>query len=354
MKVGIIAAFGFSLVSMALLPPRLSAEEISIAQDQVYTHRGSGTQLAPSVSDFDRAVIHRYDSDNDVSARYDKRDGGAFASIYVTRVGTADPYLWFHRVLGLISAREGFSPLIEQGVQPEFFTAPGFDRLSGIKVSYATRGGEIRSSALAMMAYGDMLIKVRVSSPEHDRVALLAIMDQLIAGFTLPNPTGYEPIPYLVEQCQGELQFSADAKQVNPTGAMVLLQATMEIAPAAKAKKDAVPEPATTRFCHDTVASDRFAIYRPDNSANTYLLSYNDTGRAVVVGTGGPTILGALSEEAFERAYSVVHKLPDQTQIFSSFDKLPLPYEVVKIPGNQRMVASTDRANKINISSGLQ
>jgi hypothetical protein len=135
---------------------------------------------------------------------------------------------------------------------------------------------------------------------------------------------------------------------------MVLIQATMEISPAAKAKKDAVPKPATTRFCHDAVASDQFAIYRPDNSADTYLLSYNDTGRAVVVGTGGPTILGALSDGAFERAYSVVHQLPDQTQIFSPFDKLPLPSEVVKLPGNQRMVGATDRANKINLSSGLQ
>lgn len=354
MKFRALTGLASCLLSAALLPARLSAEEVAISRDQTYIHQGSGTQFIPTVDTFDRAQVYRYDSDNDVSARYDQRNGGAVASIYVTRVGTPDPYLWFHRVLGLISSREGFSPLIEQGVQPEFFTAPGFEKQSGIRVAYATRGGEIRSSGLAMMAYGDMLIKIRVSSSEHDRVALLGIMDRFIANFAFAQPTGYEPDPYLVEPCAGSLAFFADAKQVMPTGAMALIQATMEISPAAKAKKDAVPEPATTRFCHDAVASDQFAIYRPDNSADTYLLSYNDTGRAVVVGSGGPTLLGALSDGAFERAYSVVHQLPDQTQIFSPFDKLPLPSEVVKLPGNQRIVAATDRANKINLSSGLQ
>ena len=86
-------------------------------------------ELSNNPYEFKRFRVNRYRSDNDISATYEDPDGGTFATVYVTRVGTPDPYLWFHKVLGVITKREGWNPVMRDGVQPEFFTAPGFDRL---------------------------------------------------------------------------------------------------------------------------------------------------------------------------------------------------------------------------------
>jgi hypothetical protein len=326
------------------------AEDLRVDIDKTFVDEGSGVGFVPSVGEFVRDKVFRFGSDNDVGATYEDPDGGTFATIYVTRVGTPDPYLWFHRVLGMITKREGFSALMEPGVQPELFDAPGFDRPSGIRVTYAVRGSKLRSSGLALMAYGDRLVKIRVSSPEHDRVALEEVMNRFIAGFALPAPTGNEPLAYMVGKCGDRLEYASDATQLEPTGALGLAAALLAMNETATDPNGA-RIPTKVQYCFDSLTDRGHAIYRPDSSKTGYLLSYNDAGSAVIVGSGGNTVLAQLSAQKSDFAYGVSHQSPDRTQIFAPFGTLPSPEAAIDAVANSRVIASTDRDKDITMTS---
>lgn len=345
-----------ALVCSAALPALAyaqSSNQIEVEDGASYRHARSGTLFLPAVDEFQRFRIDRYGSDYDISATYQDDVGRTFATLYVTRVGTPDPYLWFHRVLGVIKDREGFEPFMAPGVQPEFFTAPGFDRPSGVRVAYATRGGQIASSGLAMMAYGDMIVKIRVSSYDLDRTELMGVMSRFIDGFSLPTPTGFEPDPYTVESCQDSIQFDASAVQTSATTDTAVHYAISESMSDLNGDVEA-RSALFGQYCHDAEASNTFEIYRVDGSKRGYLLSYNDTGSALLVGAARRILVGRVNTEGQPAyGYGVIHQLPERSLIFAPYNKLPPPDAVVQVPGSQPAIAATDRDNNISISDKL-
>ncbi len=348
---GSVSIAGF-LATAFLGASAAGAEEMEVPASEGYLHEYSGVVLEPEVAGFKRYRINRYRSDNDVSATYDDEASGTFLTVYLTRVGTADPYLWFHRVLGVITQQEGFEPFMAPGVQPEFFTAPGFARPSGVRVSYATRGSDLRSSGVAMMVYGDILIKVRASSEEFDRTQVDRVIDDFIGQLDLPEPKGNEPVAYLVEPCIEKLSYSDDAVQSEPTGAQAIATAMMALNEIVL-DEEQEPIPNKVQYCFDGKSADGMSIYRPDNSTTGYLISYDDTGRALIVGGGGASLLSALGSKKNKGSYPIFHQLPDETEIYASYDKLPSPEIVTRLPGTAKIIASTDRAKDISITAGL-
>jgi hypothetical protein len=352
LKGSVLAACGALAAAMLAATGPAMAQEVQIAANKDFVHQTSNIRFKPKVGKFKRYRVVRFDSDNDVAANYERASDGTFATIYVTRVSTPDPYLWFHRVLGIIVQREGFTPMMMAGVQPEFFTAPGFDRPSGVQVSYAARGGQIRSSALAMMAYGDMMVKVRVSSPTLDRVELMPVMEQFIAGFAMPGPRGGEPEPYMVEDCADALQFANNAAQAKATKDTGLEQVMASLFSQLSIPADPTKR-GTVRYCLDPASNSDNAIYRPDGSREAYLLSFNDTGSAIMVGPAGGSTLAALHREDSEfrkYGYGVVLDTPDTSYVFAPFDSLPTPDRVFDVADNGNVIATTDRAGEISFS----
>lgn len=347
----------FSASLAAAIPTSTSAQQavqdIEVDAETSYAHKTSGIAFHPEVAAMVRTAVRMFKTENDISAMYQTEGGKTFATIYATRVGTPDPYLWFHRVLGTITQREGFQPLMDAGIQAEFFTAPGFDRASGVRASYTIRSGRLRSTGVALMAYGDVLVKVRVTSEELDRNELDVLMNRFIAGFSLPSPLGNEPAPYLVQPCSDKLELAPDAVQKKPTTVMATEQGIIEVS-AHVVDEDEKSIPSQVAYCIDANTDERFSIYRPNGSHSGYLLSYNDTGSAVIVGNGGHSFLSELKQgEQPNSGYALVHQMSDRSEIFAGFDKLPTPELAARIPGNQPVIGWTDRDKKITIATGL-
>lgn len=347
-----IATF-VAITSPSSVSPQQNSGVIEVDLGEPYEHEASAVTFKSQVANLSRTTVRIFKSENDISAMYQGDGGETFATIYVTRVGTPDPYLWFHRVSGLVAQREGFEPMMAAGIQPEFFTAPGFDRPSGVRASYTIRNSALRSTGIALMAYGHWLVKIRVTSGALDRNDLDGLMDRFVSGFSLPSATGNEPVPYLVQSCSDKLQMASDAVQLKPTTVMATAQGVIEMS-AHVVDDDERPIPSRVEFCVDQNSDARFSLYRPNGTHSGYLLSYDDTGSALIVGYGGHSFLSGLKQgEHPSFGFGLVHQMPDRSEIFAAFDKLPTPELAAKIPGNQSIIGWTDRDQNITIVTGL-
>lgn len=327
------------------------AQEVRIAKLATYHHDRTGVEFPPTFDGMKRLKVMRFGSDYDVSAEYHDDASDTYVSIYVTRVAVPDASLWFDRVVRAVTKREGFEPEPGSDLTPVFFTAPGFDRPSGIKLSYPVHGPRVASSGVALIAYGDWLVKVRVSSLKLEQPELDKAIDAAIAALTMPKPTGTEAMPYLVANCPDTLAFSAKAKMLPATSEAAITASLFSISTDlqngdGKDGTNKAIEQLTVKepYCYDVQASAEMPVYRPGNAHNSYLIAPNDAYRSVRVG-----LLSLLNITGKNQNFDVAYDKPDESVFFRPFNKLPAPGLVLDSLTNGNVIATSDRDKRITI-----
>ena len=248
--------------------------------DKPFKHDNSGITLPATLLGFPRNEGQEYVKPQlDVAFRYFPADSSEEVSVYIYRVTSGTPSLWFNVSSDSIEQRASFGRKTRFEM-PLTFTPPGQSTASGLKAAWTLSDAPYRSTALAIVPVGEWLVKIRYSATALETASLARRLDDVIAAIGWP----------------GKIKAA--------------------LAPVA--------------WCRDRAVKAPASIYRPADSEDSYLLAFTDSGQAVWT---RPSLSGLLGKGKESWAVSIV--LPGETINYPGRDRLPEPAELSKIIDGQ-------------------
>ena len=304
--------------------------------DKPFKHENSGITLPVTLLGFPRKEGQEYVKPQlDVAFRYFPADSSEEVSVYIYRVNTGVPALWFDVSSSSVEQRASFGRKTRFEM-PLTFTPPGQATASGLKAAWTLSDAPYRSTALAMVPVGEWLVKIRYSATTLETASLARRLEDVIAAIGWPGKIKPSPAAAAIADCTSPLKLNGTSKPVKPDGASALMDALMVAAVRDKKGKEEAKEAAPVAWCRDRAVKAPAPVYRPAESDNSYLLAFTDSGQAVWTQPSPSTLFGIGKDgKDGKESWSVSVVLPGETINYLGRDRLPEPAEIGKIIGGQ-------------------
>ena len=306
------------------------AEPLATRADKPFKHDNSGITLPVTVLRFPRNEGQEYVKPQlDVAFRYFPADTSEEVSVYIYRVTSGAPSLWFDVSRDSVEQRASFGRKTRFEM-PLTFTPPGQATASGLKAAWTLSDAPYRSTALAIVPVGEWLVKMRYSATTLETASLVRRLDDVIAAIGWPGKIKPAPAAAAIADCTRPLKLDGTSKPVKADGASALIDAMMTANVRDKKDKEETKEAVPVAWCRDRAVKAPASVYRPAESEDSYLLAFTDSGQAV---WARPSLSGLLGSGKESWAVSIV--LPGETTNYPGRDRLPEPAELSKIIDGQ-------------------
>lgn len=163
---------------------------------------------------------------------------------------------------------------------------------------------------------------------------------------SVPVPEIVDGAAYLVAACTDPLP-SKEAKRSKPDLSDALVASAVwsdiEQREATEPRKTSSKRPPRT-LCRDPGSSDEYGVYRDqdEEKKDRYLIAFGDAGIVIAVGPDG--ISGLIDKR--RRAHSVVVSTTDSVLVFTPFEGMPTPSQVVALLGKEAPMTAVPRGLK--------
>jgi len=337
----IVRILGWAALIACTMPAsaQMNPPPLETPAGKPFLHAHSGITLPAGLHGLERTGAREYVAPQlDVLFTYQDQDNDEELSVYIYRVTSGAPAVWFEQAVRPISDRPAFRRMTEVDL-PVTFALPGQSVASGMRAAWTVSESKVKSTALALVPVGDWLVKFRHSSTTHDVATLAKRLDAMIAGLGWPTTVASTPASARVEACTTPLKLDGSSKPAPPEGVSMLADA---LAARVAAKPDRKP----VIWCMDRAIESPVPIYRPAGTDDSYLAVLSDSGRAVWVRPG----MSGLVAKDHKPSWAVSIVLAGETINYGARDRLPAPTEmsaILKGPATSRV--STWGKNEIRI-----
>ena len=305
-----------------------------------WSHDLSGLTLPASLAGFERGPSKQFDKDGyNVGVEFEDEASGSWASLFIYRASPASVAIWGDRAVAGMFANPVLSEMDLNAVRIMPFTPPNnAGEKSGLKVLVPLQN-DLTASGLAIHMHDGWLIKLRMTSSKLDIITLEARMADFIAGLKLA-PVDRPAPPFVgILDCPAPLKLGKKARMIRlEMMGSIIFGATLSAAHEAKAEavKDIHDQSAPSSvWCRDPASQQQFGVYRRDADEDSYLIALGDGGTSLAAERYD---LGPLLKPS--RGYLVTQSDGVTDQVFPPFDRLPLPEQVLGLPGNVGAVFS--------------
>lgn len=285
-----------------------------------FRHANSGITLPQQLADLQRTAANDYIPPQlDLLFTYADAENREELSVYIYRVTSGVPAIWFEQAVRPISNRPAFRRTTEAEL-PVAFQLPGQSAVNGMRAAWTVSDSRIRSTALAMVPVGEWLVKFRYSSTRHEVASLMRRLDAMIAEIGWPAGIGAVAATQRIEDCSTSLKLDGPSKPARPDGDGGLGDALSSTLESTFGQKSA-------QWCRDRTVESALPVYRPVNSDDAYLAALSDSGRAVWV---RPSLAGLKSNDR-KPGWAVSIVLAGEEIQYQSRDRLPPPAQLKEI-----------------------
>lgn len=311
----------FWMIVAFLFAAPVSARDLAVPADKGWQHAGTGLVVMPDVAGFRRTGLSdNTESEHDVVVQFGEDADGSFATLYLFHPAAGDAAMWFDRAQDALDRGRTGKNSSPATAEPLLFAVAGAPVPTAFRQAYSIAGGNLRSTAVALVPIGDdWVVKLRMSSRTLSADRLDARLMQMIGALRWPKAAPDARPAALIQPCAAPLSFGK-AKRVKPDGADILisLMAGSLAAEPTEAKADAAP-PAT--WCREGEARADFSVYRADAARDGYVIAMNDAGRAIHV---SPSLMAQIG--GGKARYSVTMSDVDGARsAYPAFTALPRP-----------------------------
>jgi len=344
------------ILALAVALPAAAAEHVlPLKPDEPYRHAPSGMQVPVVLDALPRKQVTSYaESQLDDVVQFESADGGERLTVYVFRNVTGSVPVWFDRIRSEIGRPDGVFGDITALEAPAPFVPPHQANPSALMQSFVTGKGPFRGTAAALIPMGpDWYVALRYSSNTLSADAIAEHLPRTIAALGWPDKIADQPVAALVAPCAAPLASVAKARQVPADGASAIAASLMMIKVPEEEKKEK-PEPAAppTSWCRDVAPAGADAsVYRPLDSADSYLIALGDAGRGIWVARD---TIGALLSKSAKPRWAVTMIDVAQNTVYPAFDALPAPAKAAEVVNQGKPMVSVSTWGKdsnITISS---
>lgn len=333
----ICIAVSLALAGTAVAPAASAQQSIELGANEKYNHPHSGISVPPTLGGLPRTGIAGYAPDQlDVGMNFETPDRSQVLSFYIYRNTNGALPVWFAQAESVIASHPNYDDP-EYSLTPRSFALPGSETESALMAIFepGPRNG-MRSTGVAMFAVGEWYVKVRASSAVRSSDALRVWIEGAIAELRLPEEEAVAVSP--VEDCEDELRFRGRSRDVrgdtadNVVNSLLggLLQGLVE---------EQQAEAGPVIWCRDSQLEVAQAVYRANESENSYLLALGDNGNGVLVGPQ-LRVEGISPDGENEDVYSITLHRAAQDFMLVSQDRLPSPERVIDLLNNNRITSS--------------
>jgi hypothetical protein len=345
MKYGSMRRVLAALVLAAVVTAPAAAETtpIPISSAGTWKQDEAKLEMPPAITEFSREGIVDYgDQRLDVSGTYQDRASGTTATLYLFRPPIPDVAMWHDRALVSIHANDRLgAPDFAAAVTTSFALKGPGGAASGLRTVMPVSSADFTSTGLAMFQLRDWLVAVRMTSRTLDAAQLTARLDAFVAALSYDS-TGMAQAPVAaMADCADALRFKS-AKRANPPdlGATLLLSALSGAADKeeAEAGQASPPQPSVT-FCRDPASTPEAGVYRPNGSAESYVIAVGDNGTSIEVAR--QPVAALLGKGA--KDYWIDLSTPYETATYRGFRDLPPPEKVLDVIRTEAPVTRVER-----------
>ena len=314
------------VVALALATPAAGQmRSLGVPNDNGWQHARTGLVLWGKFGAFERDDLRDNGTGElDISTTYRTADRKTTATIYLYRPGLVDVPLWFDRSHTAVL----LNPTIKASGPANVvrFAPPGSATQSALRVVYPVAGRAGSATGLAMIPFGEWLVKVRLTSDAMEPAALDAALLDVIGKIRWPASIAQAKVATPVQPCPAKLKFRK-AKPIPPDLGQAMLASVLGIA--VRDKKDApgfVPGNLAD-YCLEANAGPEYSVYRAAASTTNYVIAIGDSGAVAFV---GPEF--SLTGDKGRFGVSVTDK--DSSDNYPAFSAMPSPQQVVEMIEN--------------------
>ncbi len=340
-RIACAAALGLILAAM---PPLAAQDQPAARPASVWSHDRSGLTVPATLAGFTRGESKQYDEDGyNVSVAFRDKASGSWATLFIYRASPASVPMWGDRAAAALFRSGAQIAIDPAAVTRRSFTPPGgAGEMSGMKLVAPATGGAA-STGLAIYLHDDWLVKLRMSSETLDPAALEARLGAFLDALALPTARRAAPPFAEIADCAAPAKPGKKAKlvQLDMMGS-ILLGGTLSAAhderlekeKAAAEKGAAVKAASETPWCRDAASKPEYGIYRA-GSDEGYLVAFGDSGTSLTVARYD--MAGLIRPS---RGFLVTQADGVMELVYPPFDRMPLPEQVMGLPGNVSPVFS--------------
>ncbi len=362
MRGRILSVMLAACAALGPLPTLAQPQPVTIEAepDKSWTHEPTALAFPASIGSFVRTDIRDLAGGGlfnvDVTYRHPL---AGIASIYVYRVPVPGTALWFDIASHAIVSNSRFGSPSPWG-EPIAFAIAGSDVPAGLRQSFSvTRIGT--SSGVAVVALGDWIVKLRMTSSTLDPAGLDDLMASLVRQIGWPATLPPLPPATRLQPCTNPIRFGRPATKRDQGGdgmVMGALAGLLTQAANAKAREagDASgrpPEP--PQLCihpHRPTASNPalaapLKVYQWLPDGDGYLIPAGDSGTLL---TTRKSDLATILNKDAPASWSVVIKTPTQWINYADRDALPPPDQLIDIIQTEKPLTRTDTDGKGGIT----
>lgn len=314
--------------------------DLALPADEAWQHQWSAMAFPPRLSTFTRERILQFEErQTNVAAVYDDAKTKTQLTIYVYRPILPETAIWFDRALVAIGARDLFGGVNLEKVKIGSFVPPGGQNGSG-QFAVIDTSGTIKSTAVSLHRSGEWLIKLRISSEELSVKQLGVVLKNVQASLP-PIEQPDLPPAYLIEACAPSLTFAVANPYVDPNGdAALAVEVSLDVMAANAPKSAEQARPTALPYCRDGKPQQRFTVYRPQGTADRYVVAFNDAGKSISVFPDA--LYGAGGASAID-VYQVVSGDGLATAIYRPFLTMPTLQQVAEVVFRQPALSHVSR-----------
>lgn len=318
MTVRLIAAILIASAMPALAQTKPAP--LTTKTDKPFKHDNSGITLPVTLLGFPRNEGQEYVKPQlDVAFRYFPADTSEEVSVYIYRVTSGVPSLWFDVSSASIEQRQSFGRKTRFDM-PLAFTPPGQSTASALKAAWTLSDAPYRSTALAIVPVGEWLVKIRYSSTTLETASLVRRLDEVIAAIGWPATAANASAATRMEDCTVVLKLDGKSNPLPQEGAAALGDALLSTLMSK-------PDRKAVAWCRDRTVKSPVPVYRPAGTNDSYLAAVTDSGHAVWV---RPSVGGLVSGDG-RPSWTVSIVRAGEMLNFGGRDRLPPPTQLGEI-----------------------
>ena len=337
-------------LALAAAAPAAANRMLDVLPSMKWQHARTGLVMGPYLGSLPRGGVGDYGTEEaDLFLDYRGADG-TVATIYVFHPGLDSVPLWFDRVQAQIFVHQNFGKPGDaifgkpgDATAKAFAIRPGAPAAS-LRIAYPMQGGDIASTAAAVVPVADWLVVVRLSSPKLAVAELDAELTRILDDISWPADKLDAPVAVPVAAC-AELPVFHKAKLLQPD----IMQALLGGIASQVEDKEKKPVPTFCRAQQEPAA--QWGVYRAAGEGKGYVLALADAGRAIAV---DPSLAAEVhkTKPAFSLRFM---DLTQQRTYPDVSDQLP-PEQALEIVNTTNPIASAgtlDHKGSITINSAV-
>jgi hypothetical protein len=288
------------------------------AQGESWRHAESGISLPRSVGDMDLSREQDASGGGNYDVVLQYGDAETPVTVYVYRSAFPNAAMWFERTRHAmnIGVGAGTAP-----ANPRSFTLGGASAPNGLREEISLEGG--RAAGVAIAQVGQWMVKVRITSSRHDREAVAARMDRLLAALQFGRPAAAAHPLTVPAPCDGDVRMRGDRirnvdERVLATASVWGLLGYGE----ARGMSGLAAEPAQWCRVTSTQLPAQFVSLYRHRDGTRWVALVGDAGRAVSVSP--VDVPGDVRAVLFASG-------PASTQVVAAYDGLPNADQAVQV-----------------------